>query len=348
MTASSRAEATIRKSQLLIRIASVVFIIAALLILGFGVMAFLSLGTGDAYPAPAGMMALLSAATLAIGAFYLVTGIFGLRTARDRFKVKPYCILSVILAVIVFAEQALAGYSAVGSALDKNAAGIITLAFCVLTALNAMAALSLAGYNRRCPQEGVPTSAPTAPVAAASASQPAPVSTVPLQLRISSKFGSILHDKMEVLDAADNVVYRVHSKAVSLADRTFVEDADGNEVASIHAKVVSLLHGTYYVDMADGVSFEMSQELMHIKDVINIDALGWQLRGSNILEFSFDILDAADRVVATCKRHLVDVHDTYELAINDTAHIDEVVAIFVVLRHIMEHRAEAAAGGGAH
>lgn len=344
MTTSNDREATVRKSQSLIRISSVVFIIAALFYLAVGVMGFLSANAGDlGYSAPTEALLLLSGIALAMGLFYLIAGILGLRAARDCRKVAPYCAISVMLAVLVSAAQVLDDYSSVGEALRGDIVGILELVFCVLAVINAIAALSLMGYNRRCGEQ-VPQAAvtPAAPAPAVPETPAASMAAAPIELRISSKIGSILHDKMDVVDAQGNVAYRVHSKAVSMSDRTFIEDAAGNEVASIHAKMVSV-HDTYYVDMADGVSFELSRELLHLADVVNIDALGWQLRGSNMLEFSFGIYDEAGSVVATCRRHLLDLHDTYEVSVNDVAHADEIVAIFVVMKHILEHRAESAA-----
>lgn len=163
----------------------------------------------------------------------------------------------------------------------------------------------------------------------------------PLELRISSKLMSITR-KMNVLDAAGEVVYRVRSKAVSLNDRTFIEDAQGAEVADIHAKVISI-HDVYYVDMADGVSFELSRELLHLNDVINIDALGWQLRSRNFLDFDFDVTDPTGALVASAKRKIFSLHSEYLVTVYDRAQADEVVALFVIMKHIVEQRAASAA-----
>ena len=303
----------------------------------------------------------------------LLMAIFGFRAARDRFRVKPFCVAAAVYSVLMLASMVITGFSSVTQALTQGVTGILSLAYNVLVLVSALVAIGLLGYNKRHPQgegeipapEYVPDSmrgqaAPTpidapepkeveavpalSPAAASNGASSEPDSgDAPLELRISSKIGSVVHDKMDVLDAHDNVIYRVSSAAISLHDRTEIEDAAGNKVADIHAKLISI-HNRYYVEMADGVKFEMASELLHLKDVVNIDELGWQLRGDHMLEFNFDIEDqATGAVVAHASRKLVSLHDSYTVQVFDRSRTDEIVAIFVVMKHIIEHRQQAAA-----
>ena len=298
-------------------------------------------------------------ATSAVSAaLMLLMAVFGFRAARDRFRIMPFCVVSVLYTALMIAGMVFGGLPPVTGAFD-----VIALAYNVLVAVAACIAIGLVGYNKRHPKDETAIPAPEyvpdsikaapspvdapepAPAVADSAPQPAASDTdTPLQLRISSKIGSVIHDKMDVLDAHDNVIYRVHSAAVSVTDKTFIDDAAGNRVADIHAKFISL-HNRYFVDMADGVSFQMESEWFHIKDVVNIDELDWQLSGNNMLEFQFDIRDhASGSVVAHASRQVVSLHDTYTVDVYDRAKTDEVVAVFVVMKHILEHRQESAAG----
>ena len=70
------------------------------------------------------------------------------------------------------------------------------------------------------------------------------------------------------------MVYRVSSKALSIHNKTYIEDAAGNEVAYIHAKAISI-HHRYYVEMVDGESFGLSEELFHVHDIVDIDAVSY-------------------------------------------------------------------------
>lgn len=157
-----------------------------------------------------------------------------------------------------------------------------------------------------------------------------------MKLQIKSKVMSI-HGKTDILDENENVVYRAHTKAVTIHDKTTLEDAEGNEVASIHAKAVSI-HHVYYIEMANGDSYELKEELAHIRDFVDIAPVGWQLRGNNIMDFDFQIFDADDRVLATAHRKLVSVHGIYDMDILDEDNADVLVAIFIVIKHIVEIR----------
>lgn len=68
--------------------------------------------------------------------------------------------------------------------------------------------------------------------------------------------------------------------------------------------------------MANGVSFDLKEQLWHVKDIIDIEALGWQLRG-DFLAFNFQIVDAAENVIATAHRKVVSLHGIYTLDIAD-------------------------------
>lgn len=113
------------------------------------------------------------------------------------------------------------------------------------------------------------------------------------------------------------------------------------EVAYIHAKAVSI-HHVYYVEPASGESFELHEELNHVKDVIDVEPIGWQLRGDSIIEFDFHVYDDQQRTVATAHRNVVSLHDIYDMDVLDESKADIVVAIFVIMRYIVEQRNQAA------
>ncbi len=161
-----------------------------------------------------------------------------------------------------------------------------------------------------------------------------------MKLRIKAKILSV-HEKMDVLDENDEVLYRVSRKAISVHDKTHIEDAAGNEVASIHAKVPSI-HHIYYVDMADGTSFSMKEELAHLRDHIDVEELGWQLRGENVLAFDFGVFDAEGRQIAMAHRKLATLHGEYDLDVLDEGQVDKIVALFIVIAHIIALRQETA------
>ena len=324
-----------RGSLLFIRISSLLFLLVSLAYLGLGALSVTALGKAGDQAARDSLM-LFAVFCFVLGAVLLVTAVLGLRTAHNRFHVKPYRACIAVVAVVLAAGELLTDYQGISRVLVGEGFTTLTIGFCILAVCSLVASSSVLAYNKRHPEGEkdvpAPEYVPDSMGASATASDGGS-----LQLRISSKLGSLLHNKIDVLDAHDNAIFRVHSKAVSMTDQTFIEDAAGNEVAVIKAKLVSI-HGTYEVEMADGTSFELSQELFRLRDVVRIDALGWTLRGKNVLGFDFDICDARGSVIARAHREALSLRDTYVVDVLDRSDADEVAAIFVVMKHIIERR----------
>lgn len=152
----------------------------------------------------------------------------------------------------------------------------------------------------------------------------------------SSKVFS-LRSHIDIMDSKEQVVYQANSKVISIRNKTDVTDAAGNQVAHIERKFFSL-HERHFITMADGTAFEMSNELFHlIRDVTNIEGLGWQLRG-NIAELNFELYDANDRVIAVISQKLLSLHDKYSIDIYQPALEKQVVAVLVTLQHMIKDR----------
>ena len=155
----------------------------------------------------------------------------------------------------------------------------------------------------------------------------------------STKVLSLKH-RIEITDDNENVRYRTHSKVVSLHDRTEIYDANDRLVAKMWKKFLSL-HERHFVQMADGTEFQLSNELWHIvKDVTNIEGLGWQLRG-NIAGLNFELYDAAGNVIAVIGQKMFSLHDKYCVDIYQPDKEAIVVVILITLQHMMSDRAAA-------
>ena len=149
-----------------------------------------------------------------------------------------------------------------------------------------------------------------------------------------------LHRHIDITDAQERVVYEANSKLFSIHDKTDVTDAQGNQVAHIERKFFTL-HQRHFITMADGTSFEVSNELFHlIKDISNIEGLGWQLRG-NILGLNFELYDRDESVIAVIGQKMFSLHDKYCIDIYRPELEDKVVAILVTLQHMIRDRENA-------
>ena len=164
----------------------------------------------------------------------------------------------------------------------------------------------------------------------------------------SSKVLTLHHD-IEITDDAGNVVYRAKSEFPSIRDKTDLFTADGKHVSHIERKLLSL-HEKHFISMADGTEFELSNELFHlIKDITNIEGLGWQLRG-NILGLNFELYDEHDRIIAVIAQKMLSLHDKFCIDIYRPEYQDTVVTILITLQHMIRDReasSSASAGSSA-
>lgn len=146
-----------------------------------------------------------------------------------------------------------------------------------------------------------------------------------------------LHHRIEITDERENVVYRAETKFPSLHDKTEIYDAAGNHVAHMERKLLTL-HQRHYVTMDSGIAFELSTELFHlIKDITNIEGLGWQLQG-NVLGLNFELYDGAGQIIAVIAQKMLSLHDKYCMDIYRPEYEPIVVAILITLQHMMRDR----------
>ncbi len=158
----------------------------------------------------------------------------------------------------------------------------------------------------------------------------------------SSKLFS-LHRRINIADDNGNTVYQSETKFPSLHDKTDITDSAGQQVAHIERKFFSI-HQRHFITMADGQYFELSNELFHlIKDINNIEGLGWQLRG-NILGLNFELYDGSGNIIAVISQKMFSIHDKYCVDIYNTESEKTIVAILVTLQHMIRDRAAAASG----
>jgi uncharacterized protein YxjI len=146
-----------------------------------------------------------------------------------------------------------------------------------------------------------------------------------------------LHHRIDIIDENEQVVYQAQTKFPSLHDKTDITDASGNPVAHIEKKILTL-HQRHFITMADGQDFELSNELFHlIKDISNIEGLGWQLRG-NILGLNFELYDEAGSVIAVIGQKLISLHDKYCVDVYRPDLEKQVIAILITLQHMIRDR----------
>ena len=151
-----------------------------------------------------------------------------------------------------------------------------------------------------------------------------------------------LHRHIDITDAQERVVYEANTKFPSLHDKTDITDAGGNHVAHIERKLFTL-HERHFVDMADGTRFELSNEFFHlVKDITNIEGLGWQLRG-NVVGLNFELYDQDENIIAVIGQKMISLHDKYCIDIYRPELEPKVAAILITLQHMIKDRENASA-----
>ena len=153
-----------------------------------------------------------------------------------------------------------------------------------------------------------------------------------------------LHRHIDITDAEERVVYESNTRFPSIHDKTDIIDADGRLVAHVERKLFSL-HERHFVTMADGTGFEISNEFFHIiKDITNIEGLGWQLRG-NIVGLNFELYDADGSIIAVIGQKMFSLHDKYCIDIYRPELENYVVTILITLQHMIKDRQASSSSG---
>ena len=130
----------------------------------------------------------------------------------------------------------------------------------------------------------------------------------PVRSLFTSKRLLALDHHIDITDEKGKIVYVSRSRILSIHDKTDITDAKGRNVAHIERKFFTL-HERHFISMADGTRFEMSNELLHIiRDVTNIEGLGWKLCG-NIIGLNFELRDQNGRVIAVINQKFISLHD---------------------------------------
>ena len=148
-----------------------------------------------------------------------------------------------------------------------------------------------------------------------------------------------IHRRIDITDEEGNLKYYTKSSMFMLKGKGEIMDAEDNVIAYLEKKIVSL-HEKHFITMADGRKFTLCNELLHvIKDVTNIEGLGWQIQG-NIIGLNFNLLDENGDPVATIGKKMVSIHDKYSIGLYQPEHEAVVVAILIQLEKMIEQRQE--------
>lgn len=158
-----------------------------------------------------------------------------------------------------------------------------------------------------------------------------------MELYLKQKVFSI-KGKFNVYDADENPLYTVEGKVVSLHHKHTIYDKAGNQVAAISQKPVALLP-KFFIELADGKTYEMKGKLAFAHEVYVFEELGWEIRGK-FLQHDYAITKDG-QTLASVHQKWLSWGDTYEIDISEGA--DEVLVLAVMLCIDIMHEESAAA-----
>ena len=148
-----------------------------------------------------------------------------------------------------------------------------------------------------------------------------------------------LHQRIDIIDEQEQVLYQTKSSVFTLFGKTDITGTDGRPVAHIEKQPVSL-HEKHFITMADGRQITLSNELFHVvRDITNIEGLGWQLRG-NVIGLKFTLFDENSTPVAVIGQKPVSLHNRFSIDIYQPQHEQAVVAIVTALQKMLTARRE--------
>lgn len=152
-----------------------------------------------------------------------------------------------------------------------------------------------------------------------------------------------LHHHIDIIDGNEQVIYQSNTKFPSIHDKTDITTAAGEQVAHIQRKLLTL-HERHFITMADGTEFQLSNEIFHlIKDITNIEGLGWQLKG-NALGLNFELYDSEGGIIAVIGQKMFSIHDKWCVDIYKKQYEKIVVAILIALQHMIKDREASSSG----
>ena len=152
-----------------------------------------------------------------------------------------------------------------------------------------------------------------------------------------------LHHHIDIIDGNEQVIYQSNTKFPSIHDKTDITTAAGEQVAHIQRKLLTL-HERHFITMADGTEFQLSNEIFHlIKDITNIEGLGWQLKG-NALGLNFELYDSEGGIIAVIGQKKFSIHDKWCVDIYKKQYEKIVVAILIALQHMIKDREASSSG----
>lgn len=121
-------------------------------------------------------------------------------------------------------------------------------------------------------------------------------------------------DSYDIYDEAGTVVYRVKGK-VSLGHKLVIYDANGTEVGMVSQRILAFLPKFEIYKNGQCVGC-LKKSLSLFIPHYNLDYKNWHIEGS-FLEWDYSILDSFGTTVATIRKEIFNLTDTYVIDVDN-------------------------------
>ena len=149
-----------------------------------------------------------------------------------------------------------------------------------------------------------------------------------MKLILKQKMFSLL-DSFDVYGEDGSIAYKVKGE-LALAHKLKIYSPQGNELGEVNQKIISITPTFELYENGKKIGSIKKQLLKLFGSAYSIDALGWTAKG-NFTERNYSIHDSNGNLVATIKKQLLNLTDTYVLDVANPQHALHVLMFVIAI-----------------
>lgn len=146
-----------------------------------------------------------------------------------------------------------------------------------------------------------------------------------------------LKDQFTIMDASQNILYKVEGKMFSLSNKMELLNPNGSVVLKAHKKVLSLLPKYFITDPHDE-ELAIVQRKFGLRPKFEVTMGHQELSvDGSFFAHSFSVLNDAG-VVASIEKKLISWGDTYEINVNSEQHLELLLFIVIIIDQVIHEQ----------
>jgi len=147
-----------------------------------------------------------------------------------------------------------------------------------------------------------------------------------------------LKDKFTIMDEAQNVIYEVKGKFMSIKNKLELADKDGVTLLRSERKVFSFMP-TYYIYDSRNQELAMVKRIFGFKPKFNLRVLhnDYYVDGS-FYGHSFGVYDNRNNLVASISKKYISWGDTYEIDVQDENNLEVLLFMVIIIDQVVHEK----------